>query len=88
MRKLTSLILAATALSFTVPAASAAEVERNDRLFDASGASVAKVNRVLDSGDLLVIYKGKVRRIEASTLSNTDGKLVTSLTKKEIRRLD
>lgn len=88
MRKLTSLILAATALSFTVPAASAAEVERNDRLFDATGASVAKVNRVLDSGDLLVIYKGKVRRIEASTLSNTDGKLVTSLTKTEIRRLD
>ncbi|CAO1651343.1 hypothetical protein [Parasphingorhabdus sp. NYA22] len=88
MRKLTSLILAATALSFTVPAASAAEAERNDRLFDATGASVAKVNRVLDSGDLLVIYKGKVRRIEASTLSNTEGKLVTSLTKTEIRRLD
>ncbi|VWX56173.1 hypothetical protein [Sphingorhabdus sp. 109] len=88
MRKLTSLILAATALSITVPAASAAEAERNDRLFDATGASVAKVNRVLDSGDLLVIYKGKVRRIEASTLSNTDGKLVTSLTKTEIRRLD
>lgn len=88
MRKLTSLILAATALSFTVPTASAAEAERNDRLFDATGASVAKVNRVLDSGDLLVIYKGKVRRIEASTLSNTEGKLVTSLTKTEIRRLD
>ena len=87
MRKLTSLILAATALSFTVPA-SAAEVERNDRLYDASGASVAKVNRVTDAGDLLVIYKGKVRRIEASTLTNTDGKLMTSLTKTEIRRLD
>lgn len=88
MRKLSSLILAATALSFTVPAASAAEAERNDRLFDATGASVAKVNRVTDAGDVLVIYKGKVRRIEASTLSNTDGKLVTSLTKTEIRRLD
>jgi hypothetical protein len=87
MRKLSSLILAATALSFTVPA-SAAEVERNDRLFDATGSSVAKVNRVTDSGDVLVIYKGKVRRIEASTLSESDGKLVTSLTKTEIRRLD
>jgi len=88
MRKLSSLIIAATALSFTVPAASAAEVERNDRLYDATGASVAKVNRVTETGDLLVIYKGKVRRIEASTLSETDGKLVTSLTKTEIRRLD
>lgn len=88
MRKLSSLILAATALSLTVPAANAAEVERNDRLYDASGSSVAKVNRVTDNGDLLVIYKGKVRRIAASTLSNSDGKLMTSLTKTEIRRLD
>ncbi len=88
MRKISSLILAATALSFTVPAASAAEAERNDRLYDATGSSIAKVNRVTDAGDILVIYKGKVRRIEASTLSNNDGKLMTSLTKTEIRRLD
>jgi hypothetical protein len=87
MRKLSSLILAATALSFTVPA-SAAEAERNDRLYDATGSSVAKVNRITETGDLLVIYKGKVRRIEASTLSESDGKLMTSLTKTEIRRLD
>jgi len=88
MRKLSSLIVAATALSLTVSAANAAEVERNDRLYDASGSSVAKVTRVADNGDLLVIYKGKVRRIDASTLSNSDGKLMTSLTKTEIRRLD
>ena len=88
MRKISSRTLAATALSFTVPAASAAEAERNDRLYDATGSSVAKVNRVTDAGDLLVIYKGKVRRIEASTLSNNEGKLMTSLTKTEIRRLD
>jgi hypothetical protein len=87
MRKLSSLILAATALSFAVPA-SAAEVERNDRLYDATGSSVAKVNRITETGDLLVIYKGKVRRIEASTLSESEGKLMTSLTKSEIRRLD
>lgn len=88
MSKLSSLILAATAMTLTASAASASEVERNDRLYDASGASVAKVNRVTDTGDVLVIYKGKVRRIEASTLSNSDGKLVTSLTRTEIRRLD
>tara|TARA_R110002074_G_scaffold120206_6_gene253805 strand:- start:389 stop:655 length:267 start_codon:yes stop_codon:yes gene_type:complete len=88
MRKLSSLILAATALSLTAPVASAAEVERNDRLYDATGSSVAKVNRVTEAGDVLVIYKGKVRRIEASTLSENEGKLMTSLTKTEIRRLD
>ncbi|WP_417623116.1 hypothetical protein [Parasphingorhabdus sp.] len=88
MRKLSSLILAATAMTLVAPVANAAEAERNDRLYDASGASVAKVNRVTDSGDVLVIYKGKVRRIEASTLSNNEGKLMTTLTKTEIRRLD
>jgi|GEM_PF-785223 len=88
MRKLSSLILAATALSVTVPAASAQEAERNDRLYDATGSSVAKVNRVTETGDVLVIYKGKVRRIDASTLSESEGKLMTSLTKTEIRRLD
>ena len=46
------------------------------------------MNRVTDTGDVLVIYKGKVRRIEASTLSESEGKLMTSLTKTEIRRLD
>lgn len=88
MRKLSSLILAATALSFTASAASAQDIERNDRLYDATGSSVAKVTRVTDAGDVLVIYKGKVRRIEASTLSENEGKLMTSLTKTEIRRLD
>lgn len=88
MRKLSSLILAATALTLTAPAAFAADAERNDRLYDASGASVAKVNRVNDNGDILIIYKGKVRMIAASTLSNTDGKLTTSMTKMEIRRQD
>lgn len=87
MNKFASIILGAAALSLTAPAAFAADAARNDRLYDASGSSVAKVNRVTDDGDVLVIYKGKVRRVQAETLSKTDGKLVTSLTKKELRRL-
>lgn len=87
MNKFYSIILTAAALSLTAPAAFAADAQRNDRLYDASGSSVAKVNRVADNGDVLVIYKGKVRRIQSETLSNTDGKLVTTLTKKELRRL-
>lgn len=88
MYKLSSILLSAAALSLTAPAAFAADVQRNDRLYDAAGSSVAKVNRVTNDGDVLVIYKGKVRRVQAETLSNTDGKLMTSLTKKELRRLD
>lgn len=87
MNKFAAIILTATALSLTAPAAFAAEVQRNDRLYDAAGSSVAKVNRVAADGDVLVIYKGKVRRVQAETLSNTDGKLMTTLTKKELRRL-
>ncbi len=87
MNKFAAIILTATALSLTAPAAFAAEAQRNDRLYDATGSSVAKVNRVAADGDVLVIYKGKVRRVQAETLSNTDGKLMTTLTKKELRRL-
>ena len=87
MKKFTSLLV--TALAFVVASvpAYAADVDRNDRLFDADGASVAKVSRVADDGDVLVIYKGKVRRIQAETLSNQDGKLMTSMTRKEIRKM-
>ena len=87
MNKFASIILGAAALSLTAPAAFAADAERNDRLYDASGSSVARVNRVNDDGDVLIIYKGKVRVVQAETLSKTDGKLMTTLTKKEIRRL-
>ncbi len=88
MNKFAAIILTATTLSLTAPVAFAAEAQRNDRLYDATGSSVAKVSRVADDGDVLVIYKGKVRRVQAETLSNTDGKLMTTLTKKELRRLD
>lgn len=97
MTKFSSLAIAALTLSIAatpvlakeaaaIPA-SAVEVERKDRLFDATGANVAKVSRVESDGDILVIYKGKVRRIQASTLSKNEGKLMTSLTRSEIRKL-
>lgn len=87
MTKFKSIIIGAVALAMTAPAAFAADVSRNDRLYDSSGASVAKVSRVADDGDVVIIYKGKVIRVQAETLSNTDGKLMTSLSKKELRRL-
>ncbi len=88
MKKLASLIAASAAFAVTAPAALALDVERNERLYDAAGSSIAKVQQVANDGDVLVIYKGKVRRIQSETLSKTDGKLTTSLSKKEIRRLN
>jgi hypothetical protein len=87
MTKFNSIIISVVALAMTAPAAFATDVSRNDRLYDSSGASVAKVSRVADDGDVVIIYKGKVIRVQAETLSNTDGKLMTSLSKKELRRL-
>jgi hypothetical protein len=46
------------------------------------------VTRVLEDGSALVIYKGKVVRIGASTLTEAEGKVTTSLSKKELARLD
>ncbi|MEP2988289.1 MAG: hypothetical protein ABJN65_06305 [Parasphingorhabdus sp.] len=97
MTKFSSIAMATLALSIAstpvlaekaaaIPA-SAVEVERKDRLFDATGANVAKVSRVENNGDILVIYKGQVRRIQADTLSMNEGKLMTSLTRTEIRKI-
>lgn len=97
MTKFSSIVITALALSVAstpvlaekaaaIPA-SAVEVERKDRLFDATGASVAKVSRVESDGDILVIYKGQLRRIKADTLSMKEGKLTTSMTRTEIRRI-
>ncbi len=88
MTKFSTFLLATAALSLTAPAAIAADVSKNDRVYSADGTRIAKVSRVAKDGDILVIYKGKVRRIQSDTLSNDDGKLVTSLTKAEIRRLN
>mgnify|MGYP000645711054 CR=1 FL=1 len=97
MKKFASITLAALALSVAATPAlaekaaaipgSSIEIERKDRLFDVDGGSVAKVSRVADNGDVLVIYKGQVRRIDASTLSKNEGKLVTSLSRSEIRKI-
>ena len=87
MTKISTLLLTPALLLLSATPTYAADAERNDRLYDAEGAKVAKVMRVADDGDVIIIYKGKARRIDASTLSNIDGKLVTTLSQKEIRRL-
>jgi hypothetical protein len=55
-------------------------------LYDSTGHRVATVNRVTPNGDALVIANGHLVTVPASTLSQSNGKLQTSLTRAEINR--
>jgi len=83
-----ALTLTATAVpAYANEAAVLVDAQVKQTIFDATGARVAKVFRVKNDGSVLVIYRGQVRKIDAATLSNNDGKLTTSLTRREIARL-
>ena len=85
----TATLLGALVLAATAPAfAQADAVSKNQTIFDVEGKRVGKVTRVLEDGSVLVIYKGKVVRIAADTLNTSDEKVATSLTKRELARLN
>jgi hypothetical protein len=56
-------------------------------LVAANGARLAPVYRVGPDGAAQIILDGKLVTIPATTLSMSDGRLVTSLTKSEILAL-
>jgi hypothetical protein len=52
-----------------------------------TGARLGAVHRVTEDGSAQLIIDGKVVTIPASTLSLADGKLTTSLSKADVRKL-
>ncbi|MFC4314577.1 hypothetical protein ACFPN2_36255 [Steroidobacter flavus] len=56
-------------------------------LVAANGARLGAVYRVTDDGSAQVIIDGKMVTVPASTLSVVDGKLTTTLSKAEVRKL-
>lgn len=56
-------------------------------LVAANGARLGAVYRVTDDGSAQLIVDGKLVTIPAATLSVVDGKLTTSLSKSDIRKL-
>lgn len=62
------------------------EVTRGAMLYDANGHRVANVYRVAEDGSPQVILSGRLITVPASSLSEVDGKIVTSLTKRDISR--
>jgi len=65
----------------------AAVASEGKMLLAANGARLGAVYRVTADGSAQVIVDGKLVTIPASTLSVTEGKLMTSLSKGEIRKL-
>jgi uncharacterized protein YdeI (BOF family) len=75
------------AFSFPVFAQDAPVASEGKMLVASNGARVGAVYRVTSEGAAQVIVDGKMVTIPANTLSISDGKLTTSLSKAEIRKL-
>lgn len=100
MKKLA--IIAALATVAVAPAAFASETEQSVRaateaagtvqvdagkmLYSSTGHRIASVYRVTSEGNPQVILDGRLVTVPATTLSEVEGKLTTSLTKRELAR--
>ena len=89
MRALLSLallVLSPAAASAQAPAA-AATAHVGQMLRDASGGRIGAVTEVYKDGSVQVIYNSQLVTIPAASLATTDGKLTTSLTRKQLSQL-
>jgi hypothetical protein len=77
----------AVAMADEAAASAAVEVKRGDMLYTGDGKRVGNVYRVTGAGDAQLIYRGKMITVPANTLSSADGKLSTSLSLDEVRKL-
>ena len=62
----------------------AIQVEKGERLFSGTGNLLGSVYRVTEGGDAQVILDSRFVTVPASTLSRSEGKLKTTLTKREL----
>jgi hypothetical protein len=67
-------------------AAAAVDVNAGKMLYAGNGQRLAAIYRVTAEGNPQVILNGKLITVPASTLSDVNGKVTTSLTKKELGR--
>lgn len=68
-------------------APSAVAASKGKLLVAADGARLGTVYRVTSDGAVQMILEGKMITVPASTLSNVDGRLVTSLSKNQVMAL-
>ena len=65
-------------------AATAAADYKGKMLYTASGDRLAAIYRVAADGNAQIILNGKMVNVPASSLTAADGKLTTSLSKKDL----
>ncbi|HEX8055546.1 MAG TPA: hypothetical protein VF481_02705 [Novosphingobium sp.] len=70
----------------TDAAAGSVAVNAGKMLYTANGSRVAAIYRVTAEGNPQVILNGKLVTVPASTLSDVNGKVTTSLSKAELGR--
>lgn len=69
------------------PATPPVAAARGQMVVAANGARIGRVTRLADDGSPQVIFEGKVVTVPLSTLSEVDGRLVSSLSPAEIAAL-
>lgn len=80
-----SLATATTVMAEEAAPTESAQASKGDQLYTSDGKRIGRVYRVINEGDVQVIYNNRMLTIEGSTLSNTDGKLTTSLTRADLK---
>lgn len=70
----------------TEEAAAPVELNAGMMLYSAEGRRVAPIYRINGEGNPQVIMNGRLITVPASSVSEADGKVMTSLTKKDIAR--
>ena len=70
----------------TDAAAGSVAVNAGKMLYASNGQRIAAIYRVTTDGNPQVILNGKLVTVPASTLSDVNGKVTTSLTKQELGR--
>jgi hypothetical protein len=60
------------------------ELKAGQMLYSTAGYRLAPIYRVTESGDPQVIMSGRLITVPVTTVAEADGKIVTSLTKKEV----
>lgn len=68
----------------TEEAAAPVDLNAGKMLYSSNGYRIAPIYRVTNDGNPQVILNGRLVTVPASTLSEVEGKVTTSLSKKEI----